>query len=598
MSNQSLAGVFEESSDPHTYIPRRASEEILRCLSSLVRDGEPAVLLHGPAGIGKSMLLRVFGERLEGERRVVYISVSNSPEPELSHRILDSLAEPAADGADDPAQALIRAAATASAGHPRILLLIDHADLAPIASSLQLADAAQAACPHLTVVFAVADDHGAAEFARAISARVRVATLSFDQAMDPQEATAYVRLRLARTQIPAELRAQLDSRAIRWLSEGARAALPREINRRAAELLKSYEENGEEALHLTEPTTDSTPDREEPRVVDPAEFPADERIEPEPPAFPMQPGSAVAEDPAPASGAGSLGGGLLGHASAGTPKLTIDLELGRSLSSGLLESASPKKSAKDGGPVGPPPAEVAAESEQTDELESPVATSRAKRTTLLALASVIALAIGGMYVATRPPAVEEAAEGFNAADSTEAPATRVSAVKPAQIAAQIEPNPLDEPPVTEAAVPTAIAPEQSGTPDQRPSILDGPMLDTIVVEEEPKIEPVADTHPPLPPAPKPAASRPERRKPATNAPIILSSKSDGTEAAQPASYARLSIDVEAGSKVTIDGRSIGLAPFSEIFVEMGTHTFVAETPDGIVVEQMVDVQSGTDIIEF
>ncbi|MBW2295629.1 MAG: hypothetical protein JRG94_25515 [Deltaproteobacteria bacterium] len=227
MSTPSLANLFEESCDPQIYIPRRASEDVLRCLAALVRDGEP---------VGKSMLLRVQGERFESERRCAYVSITDSPEPELSHRILDLLSEPSAE---DPAQALIRAAATAADGQPRLLLLIDHANLAPIESSLQLARAARTAAPHLSVILAVADEDGAEEFAETLSAEAPVTTLSFNEPMNPQEATAYVRLRLARTQIPAELRARLDSRAMRWLSEGARAALPRDINRRAAELLKN-----------------------------------------------------------------------------------------------------------------------------------------------------------------------------------------------------------------------------------------------------------------------------------------------------------------------------------------------------------------------
>jgi hypothetical protein len=60
----------------------------------------------------------------------------------------------------------------------------------------------------------------------------------------------------------------------------------------------------------------------------------------------------------------------------------------------------------------------------------------------------------------------------------------------------------------------------------------------------------------------------------------------------------LSIDVEPGSRVEVDGRSIGVAPFSAIFIELGTHTFVAELPDGIRVEQMVEVAVGTDVVEF
>ena len=66
----------------------------------------------------------------------------------------------------------------------------------------------------------------------------------------------------------------------------------------------------------------------------------------------------------------------------------------------------------------------------------------------------------------------------------------------------------------------------------------------------------------------------------------------------PGSYARLVIDVEEGAEVFVDGQSIGRAPFSEIMVEMGTHTFVAELPGGLVIEQLVDVQIGTDVVEF
>ena len=72
MSTPSLVSLFQESCDPQTYIPRRASEEVLRCLASLVRDGEPVVVLHGPSGIGKSMLMRVLRERFEKTSAAVH----------------------------------------------------------------------------------------------------------------------------------------------------------------------------------------------------------------------------------------------------------------------------------------------------------------------------------------------------------------------------------------------------------------------------------------------------------------------------------------------------------------------------------------------
>jgi len=598
VSTPSLANLFEESCDPQIYIPRRASEDVLRCLAALVRDGEPVIVLHGPAGIGKSMLLRVQGERFESERRCAYVSITDSPEPELSHRILDLLSEPSAE---DPAQALIRAAAAAADGQPRLLLLIDHANLAPIESSLQLARAARTAAPHLSVIFAVADEDGAEEFAETLSAEAPVTTLSFNEPMNPQEATAYVRLRLARTQIPAELRARLDSRAMRWLSEGARAALPRDINRRAAELLKNYEENGEAALNFTleaEETAPSGPEPHEehegPRAISPSEIPRDAPIDPQPPTFPMTPGDPASLGSASAGNAVSLGGSLLGHGPGTTPSFEIDLELGRSLSSGLLDSAAAKPSQRDGGPVEPPAGDLAAGSEAGGREAQAAAPSNRRG---LAIAAVIALAIGVGYAAglLSPEGVEPEDEiGMTLQGET--------------------PGAADSATPERLIDPTANPGSSSAESSRRPSLVDGPMLDASlralgseVESETPAIEKdvvvVTETSVPASmtpePEPEPMPTPPVTpKKSVAPAPIVLSAKNESAESSQSASFVLLSIDVEPGSRVEVDGQSIGVAPFSAIFIEMGTHTFVAETPDGIRIQQMIDVQIGTGVIEF
>ena len=85
MNVVSAQKLFSDRSDPKRYVPRPATEDIIRSLSSLVRDGEPAIVLRGPPGIGKSMLLQVLAERLSNERRVAYASVSSTPELELCH---------------------------------------------------------------------------------------------------------------------------------------------------------------------------------------------------------------------------------------------------------------------------------------------------------------------------------------------------------------------------------------------------------------------------------------------------------------------------------------------------------------------------------
>ena len=510
----SLTSLFEESCDPHGYIPRRASEEVLRCLAQLVRDGEPAVVLHGPSGIGKTMLMHVLAERFAEERRVAHVPLSDAPAPELTHRVLDALAEAAAD---DPADALVRAASAASHGEPRLLVLIDHADLAPIASSLQLVSAAQSAAPHLTVIFAVADEAGADEFSRAIAANARVTTLRFSQSMDANEATAYVRLRLARADVPAAVRDRLDARAVAWLSEGAQAALPREINRRASELLRSYEEDGEAALHVRiehEDVRPQEPAPAEPHAVEPGDLPRDDAVEPNPPAFPMTPDGVA---PGASGGGGSLGGMLLGSGPGPRPNFEIDLELGRSLSSGLLESQKTKArepaTVRDGQPVAPPPDPA----QQSAEEPPPPAhhPSTEPNRSILALAAGVTclLMLGGFLAVSFSSERETSLEPSPSPQTTQAveaplPPATPPATPPARtagekelvvpkenaVAATTEPPPSEEKAAVEVA---RAAPQPPAAEAKRPSLAAGPMAVPVAAREA---EPTrAAAPPPAPP---------------------------------------------------------------------------------------------------
>ncbi|MCP3935874.1 MAG: hypothetical protein GY708_10935, partial [Actinomycetia bacterium] len=170
-------------------------------------------------------------------------------------------------------------------------------------------------------------------------------------------------------------------------------------------------------------------------------------------------------------------------------------------------------------------------------------------------------------------------------------------VEPAP-AAKLEP-PQPSVPDPEPATPAAVEPKPAPTkPEARPSLADGPMLAPILARkaEQEKNEPTVEPKPRVP-APAPPAARRTPAPQTAKGPIILQS-GDSAELTHPGSYVRLMIDVAPGAKILVDGKLIGRAPFDEIMVEMGLHTFAAEMQDGIIVEQLVDVQSGTDVVEF
>ena len=64
---------FVQSSDPRRYLPRPACEAVLVELERGLRGDATAMLLAGPAGIGKSLLLRVLGHRLRRDFRVALV---------------------------------------------------------------------------------------------------------------------------------------------------------------------------------------------------------------------------------------------------------------------------------------------------------------------------------------------------------------------------------------------------------------------------------------------------------------------------------------------------------------------------------------------
>ena len=158
MSLPSPINPFEESADPRGYVPRVACLEALGSLERHISAGVPVILLRGPAGIGKSMLLAVLHQRVAEAWQVAHVAGSPSPSMEISHRILDLL-HVRVD--EDPSSTLVATAKRYAASGRRVLVIIDQATHVPLASSRQLARAAARARGDLCILFAVTEEAGA-----------------------------------------------------------------------------------------------------------------------------------------------------------------------------------------------------------------------------------------------------------------------------------------------------------------------------------------------------------------------------------------------------------------------------------------------------
>ncbi len=718
MSLPNVINPFEVAVDARVYVSRPASDDALGQLERLVSEVAPAVVLRGPAGIGKSMLLAVLDERFAGSWRVARIAVSPSPSMEISHRVLDQL-EVEREDEGDPSAALALAARNAAARGRRVLVIVDQATHAPVASSRQLVRAATRARGDLCVVFAVTEDEAdAASFEREIGAEAAVVTVRFDTPMDAEETAEYIRRHLGESSDAAALEDKFDESAMRYVTEGARGN-PRRVNALAYETLRR--------LAAGEPI----PDRYD-GAADPGASPARPRTQPFEDVWNAQ---------------GSLGGGLLGgdaRRSAEASDPMHELFPPGFLKTGIGPLVPPDETATDEGAQGrdqsapdtqrpastdvdrtsaPPPASSLTSAASTWPLSpapqvgasSPPATARtsapsteaspptgladppasprvadaasattttttgergeaasvaaapepsrpigaAKRQWILMAAVVVAAVMGGYMagrvdrdpaaptLATAEAAVDEAASAspepveIEAEGSASLPLlshdlpTRRMILAPDRPLAALAPpmaGPLARAPVAPAAPPRPAPSRPESKPALGAAVAPSPAMTTSPESTAPSTAravalatPSAAAAPARAPVPAtPAAARrapaakPERTPAArdrsatpasTNEPareaadgsvtaIVIGPRDAADPGAPAAAYARVRVELEPGTTLSVDGERIGVAPIADLVIAPGLHTFVAELPGGVEIEQLIQVMPDTGVIEF
>jgi len=219
---------FARPAGPAHYVPRRATELALTALEDHVRQGAPLVVLHGPEGIGKSLLLRVLAERCRAPR-VAAVLPDPAPAPDAIERaVMDQLdpERPAAEGALAGLVAERRAAGGA------VAVVVDEWSALPPGVGDRLVELAG----HAGVsVVATVDGDPAHAALPGPAARV-----ALDEPLDRSEAASYVRVRMMRAGVPIEARARLDRPALDWVLDGTEG-LPGRINERAGRWLASLE---------------------------------------------------------------------------------------------------------------------------------------------------------------------------------------------------------------------------------------------------------------------------------------------------------------------------------------------------------------------
>jgi type II secretory pathway predicted ATPase ExeA len=238
MSNPSLSthlNLFVATTDPRRYLPRASTEAALLWLERRVYgECARATLVSGASGMGKSLLLRVFAQRMRDRFRTVAIPGLDTDAATLATMVLDLLK---VDPGNDPEQMLLFHAAQLESRGSALLILIDEAQRLPLETAGRLGALAETS-GGLRIVAATTDARG--PLARALGAD---ATVTLRTPMELKETMAFVQAALASSWATPEVRSLFDRTTIARIHHESKG-VPGEVNRIAAEIAEGAVREG------------------------------------------------------------------------------------------------------------------------------------------------------------------------------------------------------------------------------------------------------------------------------------------------------------------------------------------------------------------
>lgn len=186
---------FGVSADPASYIPRPSTEEALRAAERGVEGAKGPVLLIGSAGVGKTLVLRVLGDRLRQPMLPVYLPIPTLPQGELCALTLGLLNRPAGP---HPEEDLLIFASEQRARGRSIVLLIDDAGSMSTHTARGIAALAAASHGGLRLVLAVTDGPDACRLYDSVGPEL--GAIQVMDSMNAFETRRYIRNRIGREQ--------------------------------------------------------------------------------------------------------------------------------------------------------------------------------------------------------------------------------------------------------------------------------------------------------------------------------------------------------------------------------------------------------------
>jgi AAA domain len=228
MDGARVVDPFALGVDAALYVPRRATEAALDALERALGTTPPgAVRFCGPAGIGRSLLLRVLERELAGRYQTLRLCRPSL----LPGGLWIALArELGVDPGYDSKRRVLRLAAELAREGRALLLVIDDAGALPAESLYALLDTARTE-PGLRLVLAHSD---AESLAGPLPEDVPVVRL--DEAMSRAETLAYVEGRLAAFDLPSGWRHRFDAPTVARLHRVS-GGIPRRLHLEARALL-------------------------------------------------------------------------------------------------------------------------------------------------------------------------------------------------------------------------------------------------------------------------------------------------------------------------------------------------------------------------
>jgi hypothetical protein len=224
-----MSAAFGPTSNPDGYVPWSGAERALAALLLWAHGGgAPIALLSSPPGMGKTLLLKLLGKRVEPAVRPLYLAYPQCDRDALCGFVLHGLGR---DADDAGPRALLEALRE---DERPVLLLVDEGELLPTDSVQCLHEIATNAGGRLRAAIAVTRDEVLAELAKIFGDGAELVRI--EGAMSRSEVAMHVRTQLARSDLDPHLGAHFDSAALGRLHEVSEG-VPASLQSHAAALL-------------------------------------------------------------------------------------------------------------------------------------------------------------------------------------------------------------------------------------------------------------------------------------------------------------------------------------------------------------------------